>query len=334
MHFLILLLLFVRLPILAQESGDRSYWIDKYLSVSYPLHTITVTSPYGNRKDPFTGEKKLHGGLDLRAKNEDVMAMFDGVVKSIGSDDRSGHYVVFDHGEYTISYCHLSKIYVREGDEVLAGDVVALSGNTGRSTAPHLHITIRKNGKVTNPYTVLVYIKKVREESIKKLGGGAGKAVAAAKVDRKAFLARYATIAMSHQLRYGIPSSVTLAQLAYESGWGTSRLAVMGNNMFGIKCSKEWLAAGKPYSLHSDDKPNEKFCNYATVQESFEHHSQLLMGERYARCRAYSSLDYHNWLVNIKRCGYATNPNYVQLCEKLIKQYKLWEYDRLALSKV
>ena len=63
-----------------------------------------------------------------------------------------------------------------------------------------------------------------------------------------------------------------------ESAGGTSNLAVTGNNYFGIKCSSQWLAEGKPYSLHHDDKPNEKFCNYASVQESIEHHSQFLMG--------------------------------------------------------
>ena len=332
-RFLLLGLIFIwSLPTFPQgESGDRVYWINRYLSVSYPLKSVTITSPYGSRRNPFTGEKSQHFGLDLRAKEEEVMSMFDGEVERIGYDEHSGKYLRICHGDYTISYCHLSSIFVSEGDEVFAGDAVGISGNTGKTTGPHLHITVRRNGELINPYALLVYIKNVREESVKMLGGSLSSMVSCGKSDRAAFFAHYAGIAMEQQKMYGIPSSVTLAQLAFESAWGTSSLAVHGNNLFGIKCSQEWLAAGKPYSLHNDDKPNEKFCNYGSVLESFVHHSQLLMGERYKRCRNYPSTDYHNWLVNIKKCGYATNPNYVQLCEKLIRQYKLYKYDQMAL---
>ena len=137
---------------------------------------------------------------------------------------------------------------------------------------------------------------------------------------------------MEQQQRYGIPASVTLAQMAYESFWGKSTLATAGNNYFGIKCSSDWLAAGKPYSLHNDDHPNEKFCNYATVEESIDHHSRLLMSDRYKRCRRYSSTDYHNWLVGIKAAGYATAPDYVKKLESMIKRYKLYLFDHLALK--
>jgi len=126
-------------------AADRDFWIQRYLSVSYPLKHVQVNSPYGTRRDPFTGAKAAHNGLDLKAYYEEVYAMFDGKVKKIGSDPRSGNYVVLQHGEYTISYCHLSKVRVGEGDDLLAGDVVAISGNTGRSTGSHLHITIKVN---------------------------------------------------------------------------------------------------------------------------------------------------------------------------------------------
>ena len=153
-----------------------------------------------------------------------------------------------------------------------------------------------------------------------------------ANAQKVAFFEKYAPIAMEQQQKYGIPASVTLAQMYIESAGGTSRLAVEGNNYFGIKCSRDWLAAGKPYSLHNDDKPNEKFCNYSSVDESIEHHSRLLMGDRYKRCRRYDSTDYHNWLVAIKACGYATAPDYVKKLEGMIKQYKLYLFDRIALK--
>ena len=64
-------------PTMAEKYSDemRNRWIDCYMSVSYPLKEIIVTSPYGQRKDPFTGKRSNHNGLDLRARNEEVYAM-------------------------------------------------------------------------------------------------------------------------------------------------------------------------------------------------------------------------------------------------------------------
>ena len=73
-----------------------------------------------------------------------------------------------------------------------------------------------------------------------------------------------------------IPASVTLAQGILESSNGQSRLAQNENNHFGIKATPEWIAEGGRYSLYSDDKPNEKFCSYDSVGDSYEHHSRFL----------------------------------------------------------
>lgn len=306
---------------------DADYWKTRYLSVSYPLKEVMVTSPFGIRKDPFTGEERHHSGIDLKAYYEDALAMFDGTVEDVGNTGRSGNYVTLRHGEYTVSYCHLSKIYVSKGDEVLAGDAVAQTGNTGRSTAPHLHLTCKNEGKYQNPYTLIIYVKNIREECLRNLSESPVR-----PLSREDFFLRYGRSAMEQQKLYGIPASVTLGQMAYESGWGRSALAVKGNNYFGVKCSAEWLKQRKPFSLHDDEKKDEKFCNYANVDESIEHHSRVLMGDRYKRCRKYSPTDYHNWLVAIKACGYASTPDYVGEVEKIIKKYKLYLYDKLALT--
>lgn len=102
---------------------DKKKWMDRYLSVSYPLRYIKVTSPYGYRKDPFTGKSKFHGGLDLRARGDKVMAMMEGVVVKVGQDKTSGKYVTLRHGRYTVSYCHLSKILIVKGAIVHPRDV-------------------------------------------------------------------------------------------------------------------------------------------------------------------------------------------------------------------
>ena len=153
-----------------------------------------------------------------------------------------------------------------------------------------------------------------------------------ANSQKVAFFEQYAPLAMEQQQKYGIPASVTLAQMYLESAGGTSNLAVTGNNYFGIKCSSQWLADGKPYSLHHDDKPNEKFCNYASVQESIEHHSQFLMGSRYAACRRCAADDYRGWANGLQAAGYATNRNYANTLIADIEAYGLNKYDRQPMT--
>ena len=141
------------------------------MSVSYPLKKIIVTSPYGRRKDPFTGKRRSHNGLDLRARNEEVYAMMPGKVVKVSSDKRSGKYVTIRHGDYIVSYCHLSKALVKKGAKVLPGEVVAISGNTGRSTRPHLHITAKYGKKHIDPAILLQLVKETREEALAHLSG-------------------------------------------------------------------------------------------------------------------------------------------------------------------
>lgn len=142
------------------------------MSVSYPLKKITVTSPYGRRKAPFTNKRSNHKGLDLRARNEEVYAMMPGRVVKVSSDKRSGNYVTIRHGDYTVSYCHLSKALVKKGAQVMPGEVVAISGNTGRSTGPHLHITAKYGQKHIDPAILLQFVRETREEALAHLVDG------------------------------------------------------------------------------------------------------------------------------------------------------------------
>lgn len=141
------------LPQQETDSVDnkQKQWTSSYPSITYPLKSIKVTSPYGYRRDPFTGKLSWHNGLDLRAKNEPAYAMMDGIVEKVGYDNRSGNYVTLRHGNYHVSYCHLSSIIVRKGESVFPGIIVGVTGNTGRSTGSHLHLTCKKDGKSINP---------------------------------------------------------------------------------------------------------------------------------------------------------------------------------------
>ena len=143
-------------------------WIRQYLSVSYPMDRMLVNSPYGWRRDPFTGKQKLHNGMDFHARSNEVYAIMEGVVIKVGYDKRSGGYVTIRHGNYTVSYCPLSKALVRKNTVVKPGEVVAITGNTGRSTGEHLHLSAKYKGKYINPNILLNFIKETKEETIKQ----------------------------------------------------------------------------------------------------------------------------------------------------------------------
>lgn len=147
----------------------KKMWIDRYIGLCYPLRNIRVTSPYGYRKDPFTGKRKFHDGIDLHARGEEVLAMMAGVVVKVGQDKTSGKYVTLRHGSYTVSYCHLSHILAVKGAAVRPGDAVGITGSTGRSTGEHLHITCKLDGKSVNPTIILDYIKSTRQECVSAL---------------------------------------------------------------------------------------------------------------------------------------------------------------------
>ncbi len=132
---------------------------------------------------------------------------------------------------------------------------------------------------------------------------------------------------------YSIPASIILAQGALESSWGTSKLALKGNNHFGIKCH-DW-SGDRLY--HDDDKRGECFRKYGRVQESFRDHSLFLSSRsRYSTLFKLSPTDYQGWAKGLQEAGYATNPNYSKLLIELIEHYQLYKYDthKASLQRV
>lgn len=117
-----------------------------------------VTSEFGTRIDPITGQRRGHTGMDLAVPTgTPVRAALPGTVTvSQYNAGGYGYYVMIDHGNgLSTLYGHNSKLLVRVGQTVEAGDIVALSGSTGRSTGPHLHFEVRVNGERTNPRSYL-----------------------------------------------------------------------------------------------------------------------------------------------------------------------------------
>lgn len=128
--------------------------------VSLPLRKIQINSSFGWRKDPFTSKRTWHNGIDLQARDDLAMSMLNGVVVRTGKDNRSGVYVVLRHGNFEVSYCHLSKILVKKESRVVAGQPIGITGNTGRSTGPHLHLVTKKDGQAFDPTIFLDYVRK------------------------------------------------------------------------------------------------------------------------------------------------------------------------------
>lgn len=149
------------------------------------------------------------------------------------------------------------------------------------------------------------------------------------------YASKYAPEACEQMKRYGIPASVILAQAILESSNGQSQLARNENNHFGIKATQSWISNGGKYGLYTDDKPNEKFCSYASVGDSYEHHSQFLKNStRYKGCFSLSADDYKGWTKGIEKAGYATGGGYAANLQKIIEVNGLQKYDKEVMAEM
>lgn len=150
--------------------GFADRYVSGYTAVSgsttingktWPLPGVhTLTSPFGYRKDPFTGATLFHDGIDISGPNvygKPVMAFASGKVITAGIVTGYGNCIIIDDGGgISTLYGHLSKIHVTVGETVKSGQLIGNVGSTGRSTGPHLHFTIKVNGQAVNP---LKYLK-------------------------------------------------------------------------------------------------------------------------------------------------------------------------------
>ncbi len=124
-----------------------------------PVKSGYISSEFGYRHDPFNGQVRMHKGIDFAAPiGTEIYSVGGGVVSYAGEKTGYGLAVEIDHGDGLISrYGHLSEAKVKEGQVVKKGDLVALMGNTGRSTGPHLHLEVLKNGEQIDPREYLGY---------------------------------------------------------------------------------------------------------------------------------------------------------------------------------
>jgi murein DD-endopeptidase MepM/ murein hydrolase activator NlpD len=116
-----------------------------------------VTSYYGWRISPITGERHFHAALDFAASTgTPVKAAMDATVATVSVDWQYGNYIILSHaGGYQTLYGHLSKFSVKQGDRVRQGEKIGEAGSTGKSTGPHLHFVVFKNSKAVDPLDLL-----------------------------------------------------------------------------------------------------------------------------------------------------------------------------------
>lgn len=145
------------------------------------------------------------------------------------------------------------------------------------------------------------------------------------------YIRLYADMAVEQMNAYGIPASITLAQGLLESAAGRSTLAREGNNHFGIKCHKEWTGSTM---LRNDDAPDECFRVYSSAADSFRDHSLFLRRKRYAELFDLQPNDYTGWARGLKKCGYATDPNYADRLISIIELYSLYTFDSFDLRQL
>lgn len=144
------------------------------------------------------------------------------------------------------------------------------------------------------------------------------------------YITRFKDLAMQEQQRTGIPASITLAQGIFETAAGNSELCTNASNHFGIKCKNTWT--GDTYT-YTDDAKDECFRKYPSATHSYRDHSDFLKtNQRYSSLFLLSPTDYASWAYGLKRCGYATNPQYAKKLIKFIEDYKLQEYTYAALG--
>lgn len=252
--------------------------IKERMDVCLPLDFISVTSRYGIRADPFKKCSTFHDGIDLECNMSHVYSMLPGrVVKVVYSKKGYGNHIIIDHGHIQCLYGHLAAITVRKGDDVYAGTIVAISGNTGKSTGPHLHIKISANGKSLNPTPFIAYLNKY----ITGLR------------DKIAYL-RFGTrppkelnINNLYQAldRYGVAfPKIVVAQALLETGYFTSNVCLNYNNLFGLR--------------RPSDGSYYRFANWEESVKAYKDYVQY----------KYKGGDYFRFLGHI---GYAKDPKYL-----------------------
>lgn len=247
------------------------------LNACLPLDFLKMSSQYGYRTDPVIRCERFHDGIDLRCSYSRVYAMLPAKVKEVHHGNKGyGNYVILDHGRMECLYGHLSTILVNEGDIISAGAVVAISGNTGKSTAPHLHIRLRKDGKSVDPQPFIGYLNDYitrLQDKISYLKFGKAPTL-------ELNIGNLAKVIEQNGLSH---PRIVIAQALLETGYFTSRVCLECNNLFGLRRKD-----GSYYQFFNWEESVKAYKDY--VQYKYKGGS---------------------YLIFLKAIGYAEDPDYI-----------------------
>lgn len=179
---------------------------------------------------------------------------------------------------------------------------------------------IKTDDNLANTYSNMTYTEE-------KFATKDSEALRAAKrLKQETYVTRYAKVAQTEMVKFGIPASIILAQGLLESDAGDSKLAVRNRNHFGVKCFSRSCKKGH-CSNFTDDSHKDFFRVYQSPWESYRAHSHLLNAPRYKKLYQLGRTDYKSWAMGLKRAGYATDKFYGEKLINLIDDLNLHQYD-------
>ncbi|WP_141329858.1 M23 family metallopeptidase [Myxococcus sp. AB025B] len=152
----------------ASVGAAQALALSTTFGLGWPVYeSARVTSPFGERHHPVLGTRKLHTGVDLGVPvGTEVSAVAEAVVRRASEDAVNGRVLVLDHGRgVTTAYCHNSELLVRVGEKVTRGQLIARSGNTGRSTGPHLHYQLELASRPMDPLKFRATVRAMSQDT-------------------------------------------------------------------------------------------------------------------------------------------------------------------------
>ena len=257
--------------------------ISQRMNVCLPLDFLKINSAFGYRKDPVSRCTAFHDGIDLQCNHARVYAMLPSIIKEVHFGNRGyGNYVVLEHGIFECLYGHLDQITVRAGDAVSAGTIVGISGNTGKSTGPHLHIRIRKGGKSVDPNIFVDYLNGY----ITQLQDKMAYVRFWTKPDKELNIKNLMAVLRQYDVKF---PQIVVAQALLETGYFTSRVCLENNNLFGLRRPSN----GSYYTFNSWEESVKAYKDYVQYKYREGSYYDFLNKIGYAEDQAY--------LIKVKR---------------------------------
>ena len=253
--------------------------ISQRMNVCLPLDFLKLNSAFGYRKDPVSRCAAFHDGIDLQCNHARVYAMLPGIIKEVHFGNRGyGNYIILEHGIFECLYGHLDQITVKEGDAVSAGTIVGISGNTGKSTGPHLHIRIRKGGKSVDPNIFVDYLKGY----ITQLQDKMACVRFGTKPDKELNIENLMATLRQFDVKF---PQIVAAQALLETGYFTSRVCLENNNLFGLRRPSN----GSYYTFNSWEESVKAYKDYVQYKYKGGNYYDFLNRIGYAKDGSYIS---------------------------------------------